>query len=293
MYIVYFPVREKSSLRMVKKLLLKNKRICFIGSGNMAEALLSGFIRAGAVSKKNIAACDIRKERTLYLSRKYGIRTSPDNVKPALSADIVIIAVKPAQVSGVLGQLSGKLRKTQLVITIAAGIRTKLFEKYLPGIPVIRVMPNTCALLGEGMIVLCRGRYAGRSDEKAAVKLFGSAGAVLVQPERMFDAVTAVSGSGPAYVFYLAESMIEAAVRMGFSRPSAELLVIQTIFGAGRMLKNSPDSPGILRMKVTSPGGTTEKAIGYLRRKGFPGILSQAIKLAGKRAFELSEMGAK
>jgi pyrroline-5-carboxylate reductase len=272
---------------MAKFSLIKN-RICFLGAGNMAEALISGLIQSHPALKKNIVATDTRTERVRYLAGKYRIKTNGDNIKSVLSANVIVIAVKPAQIDGLLSQISGKVKKEQLVVSIAAGVTTKHIERYLPGIPVIRIMPNTAALAREGMIVICRGKYAKLEDERVVKKLFESVGSVMSQPERMFNAVTAVSGSGPAYVFYLAESMINIAKELGFDESAASTLVVQTLFGAGRMLKVSADTPEVLRQKVTSPGGTTERAIKCFEKYKLYNILSEAIKLANRRAFELS-----
>jgi len=254
----------------------------------MAEALISGLIGSHPALRKNIVATDIRTERIRHLAGKYRIKTNDNNIKSVLSVDIIVVAVKPAQIDGLLNQVSGKVKKEQLVISIAAGVTTKHIEEYLPGIPVIRIMPNTPVLEREGMIVICRGKYAKLEDERVIKKLFESVGSVISQPERMFNAVTAVSGSGPAYVFYLAESMINTAKELGFDESTASTLVIQTLFGAGRMLKTSADTPGVLRQKVASPGGTTERAIKCFEEYKLYNILSEAIKLANRRAFELS-----
>jgi pyrroline-5-carboxylate reductase len=240
---------------MAKFSLIKN-RICFLGAGNMAEALISGLIQSHPALKKNIVATDTRTERVRYLAGKYRIKTNGDNIKSVLSANVIVIAVKPAQIDGLLSQISGKVKKEQLVVSIAAGVTTKHIERYL--------------------------------DERVVKKLFESVGSVMSQPERMFNAVTAVSGSGPAYVFYLAESMINIAKELGFDESAASTLVVQTLFGAGRMLKVSADTPEVLRQKVTSPGGTTERAIKCFEKYKLYNILSEAIKLANRRAFELS-----
>lgn len=274
---------------MVELSFVKNK-ICFLGAGNMGEALISGLIQAHPALRKNIIATDVRKVRIKHLSRKYQIKTNDDNIKSISSVGIIIIAVKPTQIDGLLNQISDKVKKGQLVISIVAGITTKHIEKYLPhNTPVFRIMPNTPALVREGMSVLCRGKHAKLNDEKIVKKLFESVGSVISQPEHKFNAVTAISGSGPAYVFYLAESMINTAKGFGFNESTAGALVIQTLFGASRMLKTSPDTPEVLRQKVTSPGGTTEQAIKCFKKYKFHDILSEAIKLANKRASELTK----
>lgn len=273
----------------MNKSILKNKRICFLGTGNMAESLISGLIESKISDKKSLTATDIRSERLKIISKKFKIAVSTNNIAPIKSSDIIIIAVKPKQIDNLLLEIKDNIKQNQLVISIATGITTKHINNYLPNVPVIRIMPNTPALVGEGVYVLCKGKYARRNHLDTVVKMLYSIGTVMVESEKMMNAVTAISGSGPAYVFYLAESMIKTAKELGFNNKKAEILVNNTICGAGKMLKTLSESPEILRNKVTSPGGTTECAIKYFEKNNFSEIINKAINLAKKRAQELTK----
>lgn len=267
--------------------MLKQK-ILFLGAGNMAEALISGLVNGGLVKKQDIIATDLRLERLVYLKKKFGIQVSKNNKKAIQQGEIIILAVKPQQIKGLIGEIGELLRKEQLVISIAAGIPTKYVEKFLPQrVPVVRVMPNTPALVGEGASVVTAGKYANKKHLEVAKKIFSAVGYVTELPESLLNAVTALSGSGPAYIFYLAEILNEAAKKMNLPEKTAYKLVTQTILGVGRMLKVTGESAQMLRQKVTSPGGTTEAAIKYLQSKKFKEIFVQAILQARKRAQEL------
>ncbi len=268
---------------------LKNKKICFLGSGNITEAIISGLIYSNKKIRKNIISTDIRKERLEYISKKFGVNIISDNINAIRNSDIIIIAVKPQQIEDLLKEISGKIQPSQLVISVAAGITTKYIEKFLDKVPVIRTMPNTPVLVKEGMIVYCKGKYAKEIHENLVKELFSSVGLVISLKEKFFNAVTAVSGSGPAYVFYLAETLIKSAEKLGLDKKTAKILTIQTILGAAKLMKNSFDEPEILRKKVTSPGGTTEQAIKVFEKNNFCKIIEFALKSALKRAKQLSK----
>jgi len=261
-----------------------NKKIVFLGAGNMAEAMISGL-----ADKENILATDIREERLGQIKKKFGIKVSSENKKAVQQGKIIVLAVKPQQMKGLLGEIGDLVKREQLVISIAAGIPTKCIEKFFTQkVPVIRVMPNTPVLVGEGASVITAGKYANKKHLEIAKKIFSAVGYVAELPENLLNAVTALSGSGPAYIFYLAEILNEAAKKMNLPEKTALELVTQTILGAGRMLKNTDESAQMLRQKVTSPGGTTEAAIKYLQSKKFKEILVQAVLKARKRAQELA-----
>ena len=264
-----------------------NKNITFIGAGNMAEALISGFLKSGLVSKSRITASDIKSARLSYLKKKYGIRTEKINHDAVKNADIVFLAVKPQQTEDVLCGLSLYVRRSQIVISLAAGITTKFIEKYLKA-AVIRSMPNTPALVGEGAIALSKGSLASARDLAAAKDLFSAVGTVVTLNEKYMNAVTALSGSGPAYVFYLAEAFEKAGEHLGLSREISTVLARQTIFGAGKLLKQSKLNSSALRTMVTSPGGTTEAAIKHFEKHEFLNIVYGAVKEAAKRARKIS-----
>lgn len=262
--------------------------IAIIGVGKMGEALLSGLLRAGHAADE-VAAVEKVSARSAEITGKYGV--------PALSleeaaekADTLVIAVKPQDMEATLTAIAGAAKTGQLVISIAAGITTAFIERTLGSdqrIPVVRVMPNTPALVGEAMSVISPGSFASDRDLDRAEELLSVAGQVLRIPESQQDAATALSGSGPAYVYYLAEAMIDAGVFVGMPRPAARQLVIQAIYGAATMLRDSGEHPVILRENVSSPAGTTVAAIGELESRGVRAALSAAIEAARDRGREL------
>ena len=203
-------------------------------------------------------------------------------------ADIIFLVVKPYQIEEVLKEISGNVKQTQLVISIAAGIKTQKIEKYLKKTAVIRVMPNTPALIGSGAIAITPGRYAKKSDLQFAKKLLSSCGIVVDVTEKDMDAVTALSGSGPAYIFYIAEVMRETAEKLGMQKDVVKKLVNQTLLGASKMLILSDDEPENLRQRVTSKGGTTEAAFKVLLENNFGKIFEKAIIAAAKKSKEIS-----
>lgn len=262
--------------------------IGFIGSGNMAEALIKGILSAGLYGADEVCASDISGERLDYIAGEYKIRTENSNCGLAARSSIVILSVKPHNIPGVLEEIKDSLTNDAVVISIAAGITTEKIAGLLGGVQVIRVMPNTPALVGDGM----SGIYstnATADSMQMAVKLFSAVGkAIVVESEELIDAVTAVSGSGPAYFFLLIEEMIKAAEKLGLSGEAAKELVLQTARGAAILAGGSEHSPAELRKKVTSPGGTTEAAIKVFADGGFGGLVANAIAAARDRSFELS-----
>lgn len=253
----------------------------------MAEAMISGFIESKIINPKRIIATDLVKRRLNYISNKYKIKVSDSNIESIKLADIIIIAVKPQHIENLLKEISGYVKSNQLIISVCTGVSTKYLEKYLGQVAIVRVMPNTPALINEGMLVFCPGKFVKKQQDKITRKLLNSVGTVIKLPEKFFDTVTAVSGSGPAYLFYLAEGMVNSAKRSGFNEKNATLLVNQTLYGASKMLKITSIRPEILRQKVTSPGGTTEQAIRFLKQKKFLDNLINAVNKAKKRAGEL------
>lgn len=260
-----------------------NKTIVFIGAGNMAEALIRGLI---AAKTGRIIATDVRAERLEQLHRAYNIEISAENATAAAKADIIVLAVKPQQMSAVL---KGLKICGQLVVSIAAGVTTARIERELGGEPrVVRTMPNTPALVGAGAAAICKGRFASDADLDTAETILKAVGIVVRTDEQHLDAVTALSGSGPAYIFYMAEAMIAAGIEAGLPAEVAKRLVVQTVFGAGALLAVSGESPEELRKKVTSPGGTTEAALKVKIERGFAKIVADAMHAAARRSRELS-----
>ena len=202
---------------------------------------------------------------------------------------MVLLAVKPQHMMPVLEDVGPVIRSSQLILSIAAGITTRFIEKYLArGVPVIRIMPNTPALVGQGMAAIARGRFAKEPHERAARSIMETVGKVVTVSEKKMDAVTAVSGSGPAYVFYLAEAMRDAGVQLGLPWHVSDLLVRQTVKGAGALLAQSDEEARTLRQRVTSPGGTTESALKVMEKAGVRTIISKALARAAERSRELS-----
>ena len=275
---------------MKKKLVSLAKTVAFMGGGNMAEALVKGIVDSGLVAPGRLIATDVRPERRAYLARTYRIKTLERNSEAVRAADIIFIAVKPQQIEVLLREIGHFVSPRQLVISIAAGITSGYIEHFLPRrTAVVRAMPNTPVLLKKGAIGIAKGKHVSSVQFSIAKKLFATAGVVAEFAEKDIDAVTALSGSGPAYVFYLAEAMVEAGVAMGLRRAAAEALTRQTIFGAGSMLALSGEQGAAeLRRKVTSPGGTTEAAITVLQKKKWSAILIDALLHAQKRSHELS-----
>ncbi len=265
--------------------------IGFIGAGNMAEAFIKGIVSAKIYAPEAIIAADVRPERLRYFQTEYGIKTTPDNTVLVSKASTVFLSVKPQNMGEVLKAISGKLNKDAVVISIAAGITTDFLASKLGEVPIIRTMPNTPAMVGEGVSAIYN-RSAGEEALERAVALFNSVGkTVVVEDENLLDAVTAVSGSGPAYFFLLMEEMTAAAVKLGLPADAAEALVCQTAKGAGvlaAMARERNESPAALRKKVTSPGGTTEAAIAFFKDKAFGDIVSGALTRARDRGRELS-----
>jgi pyrroline-5-carboxylate reductase len=265
--------------------------IGFIGSGNMAEALIKGILAASVAKPETILISDIRHERLAELSGRYGVGIASGNADLVKRSGIVMLAIKPQVMADVLAPLKTEFTQDKLAISIAAGIRTARLAALIGDVPIIRVMPNTPALVGEGVSVL----YATAAAKKhidTAMRLFSAVGlAMSVDDESLLDAVTAVSGSGPAYYFLLMEEMVKAAVAIGLTPRMARDLVLQTAKGAA-ILACEADKAGEtaaeLRKKVTSPKGTTEAAMNVMINDGCGQIITKAVQAAHKRSIELS-----
>jgi pyrroline-5-carboxylate reductase len=265
--------------------------IGFIGSGNMAEALIKGLITAKHYKPVNIYISDIRPKRLKQLTKKYKVKPAKDNRDLVGKADIVVLSIKPQNMTDALESIEGTVSSKKLVISIAAGIRTSRIADVLGNVAIIRAMPNTPALIGEGASALFANNRA-KPKLKKAQSIFSAVGKiVIVDDEDLIDAVTAVSGSGPAYYFLLMEEMIKAAGKLGLSKDAAKDLVLQTAKGAALLAgqaDNRGESPAQLRLKVTSPGGTTEAALKVLAKGKFGLLIDSAIKKARDRSRQLS-----
>jgi pyrroline-5-carboxylate reductase len=260
--------------------------IAILGAGKMGEALISGLLRAGR-NPDEVLAVVRRSERAAALRDAYGVEVVPP-AEAAKSADTLVITVKPQDMSGLLDQIAPHVPADRLVISVAAGIPTATIERRLGlDIPVVRVMSNTPVLVDEAMSVISAGRYAGEQHLRRAEELLRPVGNVLRIPESQQDAATALSGSGPAYVYFLVEAMVDAGILLGIPRGTAMEMVTQAVYGAATMLRDSGEHPVILREAVTSPGGTTISAIRELERHGVRAAFLAAIEAARDRAAEL------
>ena len=260
--------------------------IAILGTGKMGEALLSGLLRAGRAPAAVVAAVR-REDRGAELRERYGIQVT-DAASAAKLADTLVLAVKPQDMGKLLAEIAPAVPPDRLVVSVAAGITTAFIERRLDGeVPVVRVMSNTPVLVDEAMSVISAGSYAGEEHLRRAEELFRPVGKVLRIPESQQDAATALSGSGPAYVYYLVESMVDAAILLGTARAAALEMVTQAVYGAATMLRESGEHPVILREAVTSPGGTTIAAIRKLERHGVRDAFLAAIEAARDRGREL------
>jgi pyrroline-5-carboxylate reductase len=268
---------------------LQDKTIAFIGAGNMGEALIRGLLAARTVSPSRIIATDVRAERREFFTKTFGVRAIDDNMEAVKAADIVVLAVKPQQAVEVLAGFKTVMSGAKLIVSIAAGVTTASIERTLGGeARVVRVMPNTPALVGAGAAALAKGAHATDEDLVTAETILGAVGICVRVGEESLDAVTALSGSGPAYVFYMTEAMIKAGVAAGLDETLAKKLAIQTIYGSAKLLVESGETPEALRRKVTSPGGTTEAAIKVMTDRKLDEIFVEAVQAAKKRSRELS-----
>lgn len=266
--------------------------LAIIGAGVMAEAIARGIISAKTLKTGQIIAADVSEQRRELFQSQLGIKTVQRGAEAVGGAGIVLLCVKPYQMEAVLRDLSAAIGEKSLVISIAAGIGTGFIENALGAgrkWRVIRAMPNTPMLVGCGMVAIARGANASSDDLATARRLFESGAKVLETTEDKMDAVTAISGSGPAYFFYLTEQMIQAGMDMGLSAPEARTLAIQTAAGAAKMMSSSSDSPQEHRRRVTTPNGTTHAAISHMESQQWPKITVDALKSAARRSAEMGK----
>ncbi len=264
------------------------KRLAFVGGGNMGEALLRGLLAAKLVAPEEVWVSDVRKERLAFLRQTYRVRTVASNAEAVKQADIVLLAVKPQVVPAVLEGLLQAITEDTLVISIAAGIPTTFIsDRFSFPVRVVRVVPNTPALVLEGMSALAGGAHARAEDLEIARRLFEAVGKVVVLDEALLDAVTGLSGSGPAYVFQAIEALADGGVKVGLPRDVALTLSAQTVHGAARMVLETGKHPGQLKDMVTSPGGTTIAGLHALEQGGMRAALMNAVEAATRRSQEL------
>jgi pyrroline-5-carboxylate reductase len=265
------------------------KKIAFIGGGNMAEALIKGLISAGTAATDHILVSDISTDRLAHLHQTYGV-TRTGNSEAAREADIILLCVKPQVVERALAEIASAIDDKKLVVSIAAGIATAKIEKALKvGSHVVRVMPNTPALVLAGAAALAAGKNATAEDLALTQSIFNSVGRAVIVEEKLMDAVTGLSGSGPAYVFMIIDALSDAGVKAGLPRQLALELAAQTVYGAARMVLETNEHPGKLRDMVTSPGGTTIEGLHALEKGKLRATLMNAVEAATARSRELGK----
>jgi pyrroline-5-carboxylate reductase len=265
------------------------RKVAILGGGKIGESLLAGLISSGWREPRHLVVTGRREERVRALEERYGVRGTLSNAEAVSGAVLVVIAVKPQDFDSLLGEIGGLLTSEQTVLSVAAAIPTSQIEaRIAPGVPVVRAMPNAPALVHEGMAGICAGAHAGDEHLALAEEVLSHLGAVVLVPERYMDAVTAVSGSGPAYFALLAEAMIEAGILLGLGRETSTQLVVQTMLGTARLLRDEKIHPVELREAVTSPGGTTIRAIRELEQAGVRAAFLNAINAAMERSKELA-----
>jgi pyrroline-5-carboxylate reductase len=267
--------------------------IGFVGTGNMGEALIRGLLKAGVAEPGQIVGSDPRRDHAAELSERYAIRTTHDNVEVARQADILILAIKPQVMERVLEEIGSEIHAHALVISIAAGVPLSAIEARLPQARVIRTMPNTPALVGAAATAIAVGGHATDDDLKAAQSIFDSVGMTVTLDEAQMDAVTGLSGSGPAYVFLVIEALSDAGVKVGLSRHHAQALAAQTLLGSAKLLIETNEHPGRLKDMVTSPGGTAIAGLHTIEAGGLRTTLMDAVEAATKRSQELGEQAVK
>lgn len=263
--------------------------LAILGCGKMGTILAEGMLKAGEFQPEQILVTARRPGRAEELAATYGFTAAPSNREAADPADIVLIAVKPADVPEVLGEIAQTITRRHLVITIAAGVATSSIESGLPMAgPIVRAMPNVAARVGEAITAIAGGDRTGEPDLERAEALFSSVGTVIRLPEHALNAVTAISGSGPALFAFFAEAMVEAGKELGLSHDVVTQLVSQTMLGTASLLLEGDMTPAQLRQSVTSPGGTTEAALGLLKAAGADQDVKDAVVGAARRAEDLS-----
>ena len=274
--------------------MLTNKKLGFIGGGNMTEALLKGLLASSSVGPKDILVSDLLSDRLEYLNKEYKVKITDDSRKLVQKSDILILAVKPQVVGKVLESFSDVVDKHKIIISVAAGISINFIEDILDRegknkISVIRTMPNTPALVQEGATAICGGGHSSKLDIKIAHHIFKAIGQTVAIEETHMDAVTGLSGSGPAYIFMIIEALSDAGVKVGLSREVSNILTIQTILGSAKLARDGGKHPGELKDMVTSPGGTTISGLHMLEEGGVRTALMNAVERATQRSRELGK----
>ena len=272
---------------------MKTKTLGFIGAGNMAAALVKGLLHAKVVPPEGIIVSDVKAERLAQLKEEHGIRTTQDNHELVKTSDVIVLSVKPQVIDKVLGLVGADVKLTQLVISVAAGVPVSAIEGRLPeGTHVVRTMPNTPATVQAGATAIAPGTHATEEDLEVARALFSAVGRVVTLDESLLDAVTGLSGSGPAYVMLMIEALADGGVKVGLHRDTALLLAAQTVYGSAKLLLDTGEHPGRLKDMVTSPGGTAIAGLHTLESGGLRRTLIDAVETATNRSAQLGEQMA-
>lgn len=269
--------------------------IGFLGAGNMAEALIRGLLHAGTFTPSHIIASDVKTDRLKHLTTEHGIKTTLDNHELARTVDVLVLAVKPQVLDRILDVVRADVRKETLLVSIAAGVPIEALESRLPeGARVVRSMPNTPATARAGATAIAAGTHATEADMEIARTLFEAVGRVVTLDEVLLDAVTGLSGSGPAYIMLIIEALADGGVKMGLHRDTSLLLAAQTVYGSAKLLLDTGEHPGRLKDMVTSPGGTAIAGLHTLESGALRKTLIDAVESATQRAAELgAQMAAK
>lgn len=268
--------------------MFQDKKIGFIGGGAMAEAIIGGIIGAGLVSAEQVRVYDVSQARLRVLAEEYGVDSAGMDELTAW-ANVIFLAVKPQVIGEVLTSLSCKVKAGTIVISIAAGVTIARLEAQLPDLAVVRVMPNTPVFVNAGMAALALGTHSDEAVGAFAKAIFDAVGRSIVVKESLMDAVTGLSGSGPAYGFVMIDALSDAGVRVGLTRQDAILLAAQTLYGAAKMVLETGEHPAVLRDRVTSPGGTTIAGVHIMEQQGVRGALIDAVIAATERSAEMGK----
>lgn len=271
--------------------MITDKKVVILGAGNMGSALLGGICRAKLVPQEHITITGLRPDYLKPLAERWGVQWTTNNIEAVKTADVVIVCVKPQTVSAVMKELANHLEPPQLIITMAAGIPTQSISKWIrQHNPVVRVMPNIAALVDEAASAICLGQYAEDAHREIAAHIFKAVGRVVFVREEQMDAVTGLSGSGPAYIYMVIESLSDGGVKMGLPRDVSLQLAAQTVLGAARLIQETGVHPAVLRDQVMTPGGTTVAAIHDLESRGLRSMLISAVETATERSRTLSRI---
>ncbi len=273
-----------------KKMDLKEVRLAIIGTGRMGEAVLNGLVKSGVLGASQIILSDVQKEHLGQLASRYSVYPASDNIQAVKQSNVILLSVKPQQIDDVLIEIAPAINN-QIIISIAAGVKTEhIFEKLGKKTQLVRVMPNSPALVGKGISVLSKATGCTQDSLELVSKLFSSIGEVVYLEEKFQNEATALSGSGPAYFYLFVEALIEAGVKIGLDPEISKKLVLETLAGSGAMLKKTGESPEALIGKVASPGGTTEAALKVFADENLKKTVFEAVKSAVKRAEELDKI---